>query len=126
MIAMTFGGPSYFSPNHDETTIEVFPDLGAVIDALIDRHESNGARYCGLVRLDGEEQSTRFPLFDDITAHCYVVPNVNYRQFVDGTHVEREDIITNVLTAVHGQHWDYKLDLLDTGDDDLHVAVRTH
>lgn len=117
MIAATLHGPSYFSPNHDETSIELFPTLGDAIAALIDRYHSNGRRHCPVATLDGHDWELLFPAFDEGTGFaCYRAAG-----FDD---LPREELDTEqILTAVHGGHHDFTLTLTTTEAGDLGVMV---
>ena len=70
MIAATFHGPNYWAANHDETTVEIYDDLGQVIEALFDRTDSNGRRDCSYDTLDGAHHSVRFPDVSPVEYFC--------------------------------------------------------
>lgn len=116
MIAAILNGPSYGAPNHDERTIEVFNHLGEVIDALFDRYSSNGKRTCDVVTLDGKIERTLFPTFGEgCQFTCYEVS--------DPSLANRETLVMEVLTAVHGGHWDYDVELIATDSELLTVNI---
>ena len=121
MIAAVLNGPSYGAPNHDERSIEVFNNLGEVIDALFDRYSSNGKRTCDVRTLDGGHALTLFPTFGEgcqFTCYEVLAPSL-----VTRTAGERESIVMEVLTAVHGGHWDYDVELITTDGDLLTVNI---
>lgn len=122
MIAATLHGPNYWAPNHDEHTIEVFENLGAAIEALIERYRSNGQRQCEISYLDGATESSLFPAFEIGTyLQCYTMgTDTLFTDFPD----LHEGVVTEVLAAVHGGHRDWTLFLSTTeGDDPAVVAV---
>lgn len=121
MIAAVLNGPSYGAPNHNERTIEVFDHLGEVIDALFDRYSSNGKRTCDVRTLDGGHALTLFPTFGEgcqFTCYEVLAPSL-----VTRTAGERESIVMEVLTAVHGGHWDYNVELTLADNGMLAVTV---
>jgi hypothetical protein len=61
MIAATFHGPNYNSPNNDESTIEVFENNGHVITALFERYDANGRRPLPVRFLNGNFGDIIFP-----------------------------------------------------------------
>ena len=117
MIAATLHGPNYWAPNHDEHTIEVFENLGAAIEALIERYRSNGQRQCEISYLDGTTESSLFPAFEIGTyLQCYTIEG----------HVDRipdEVQVMNTLSAVHGGYRDWALFLSTAEGDDLAVVA---
>lgn len=124
MIAATFHGSSYAPPNYDFDTIEVFPSLEGVIDALFDRYASNGRRLIDSTFLDGSGQSVYWPTVgagDSFT--CYLMPEPAED---DGETAEDalEGARLTVHTAVHGGWSDYTVTLDETIDGDLTVVVR--
>lgn len=118
MIAATFAGPNYFSPNHDESSIEVHPTLEDVIEALFQRYSSNGRYELHYTTLDGAEHDVAFPgVEEDTSMTCYLT---------DGDNPDRiftEAGVLEVLSAVHGGHWDYKVTLMHNEQGTLTAAV---
>jgi len=107
MIVATFHGPNHFKPNHDESTIEVFENIGHAISALFDRYDT-GRQFPVPVRyLDGNKANTIFPFtelgdgFD-----CYRINTL------DGSTPPGDDAIEDALSAVHVGVWDYRLTLM--------------
>lgn len=121
MIAATFAGPNYFTPNHDETSIEVFDNLGDAIEALLDRYKSNGRYPQPVVTLDGTTRSVLFPNVDEDTYFdCYVLSGD-----VTPDSIHSDEDIEEVLTAVHGGVWDWRLVLASDETADVFVKVVT-
>lgn len=111
MIATTLHGPSYWSSNHDETSIEVFAHLGEAITAMFQREAANGHYELPYTTLDGVKHSTRFPTFDEIRLECYEID----------PEVPPEERIEEVLTQVHNGARDWTLTL---ADDDGQTIVK--
>lgn len=121
MIAAILSGPNYWAPNHDEHSIEVFNHIGEVVEAMFDRYASNGKRTCDVVTLDGKITKTLFPTFGEgCQFTCYEVPSVSLTNGVKGTY---EEIVMEVLTAVHGGHWDWDVELIATDSELMTVNV---
>lgn len=107
MIVATFHGPNHFLPNHDESTIEVFENIGHAISALFDRYD-NGARVHQPVHyLNGSHDYVLFP-FVEVGDYfdCYRLSE----DATDGS-LSEEGVI-EALTAVHGGLRDYRLTLM--------------
>lgn len=118
MIAATFHSPMYSPPNNDESSIEVFPTLKDVIEALFSRYTSNGKYEQHYTTLDGKEHDAAFPNVEAGTyLTCYLT---------DGDHPDRiftEDGVMEVLSAVHGGHWDYTVSLVESEQGSLVCQV---
>ena len=119
MIAATFHGPNYFTPNNDESSIEVHDTLEDVIEALFDRYSSNGRRHVSYTMLDGKHYDVLFP---GVEAGTY------FTCFLLSEHVTRDTIhsdedIEEVMTAVHGGHWDYTVSLVEAEQGSLVCQV---
>lgn len=118
MIAAVLTGPNYWAPNHDEHSIEVFANFGDAIEALIDRHRSNGRYEQHIDRLDGTQDAALFPAFDTGTGfECYILPDG------DDTHPHSDEWVEEALTAVHGGCFDWRLTLTGDDGDDAVLAV---
>lgn len=65
LVIGTLGGGSYFSPNHDETTIEVHAGPREAVASMQSRADSNGKYRVHLNKLDGTSSSDYFPTFGD-------------------------------------------------------------
>lgn len=118
MIAATFHGSSYSPPNYDFDTIEVFPSLEEVIEALFDRYTSNGKRTIESTYLDGHTTSVYWPTVgagDSFT--CYLLTQEA------GSHELTEAMVMQAHTAVHGGWKDYTVTLVQSEDDHLIVTV---
>lgn len=119
MIAATLSGPTYaFRPNHDETSIEVFPDLESVIVAMIERYHSRGRTFLSYTTLDGEHHNALIPLFgEDTELTCYEVAGK-----LDGEPTEEQ--VMDALTDVHSRIWTWKLTLNRPAMSTMSVLVR--
>lgn len=114
MIAAILSGPNYFSPNHDESTIEVHDNLEEVIDALLQRYDSSGMSDFTYTTLDGKEHTARFPSFDVGTRFtCYQV-SVNFQ-----SPALKAEALEEALTDVHMGLWCYTVRL----DNESGIAV---
>lgn len=108
MIVATFHGPNHFVPNYDETTIEVFENVGHAISALFDRYDT-GRKFPVPVRyLDGNAADTIFP-FTELGDgfECYKLSEDS----ADNGSLAEEGVI-EALSAVHLGVWDYRLTLM--------------
>jgi hypothetical protein len=106
MIAATFHGPNHFVPNYDESTIEVFENIGHAIAVLFDRYDTKGERYLPVRYLDGNRGDIPFDHIElGDSFECYKVPDDFMEQPGDG-------LIEEALTAVHTGLWDYRLVLM--------------
>lgn len=119
MIAATMHSPSYAPPNYDFDTIEVFPSLEEVIEALFDRYSANGQRLCPATYLDGSGSSVYYPTFDPGSYFtCYLLPDVDE---ADEDEVEGRRLTAH--TAVHGGWKDYTVTLAESDEGTLRVIV---
>lgn len=119
MIAATLHGPNFWAPNYDFDTIEVFPSLEEVIEALFDRYSSNGQRDCKAEYLDGHFSNLLYPTFGAGTYFtCYLLPDVDEEDedAVEGRRLEAH-------TAVHGGWRDYTVTLVESEEGSLVVTV---
>lgn len=134
MIAATFHGPNHFVPNYDETTIEVFENIGHAISALFDRYESKGESNLPVRYLNGSNWRVPFPHVElGDSFHCFTIPGAHPRELISARGMvgdNSEAIVQDALTAVHGDMWDYKLRLMrpwnfpgDEPDSKVAVAV---
>jgi hypothetical protein len=118
MIAATFHGTNYSPPNYDFDTIEVFPSLEEVIEALFDRYSANGQRQIDTAYLDGTTKSTFWPNVeagDSFT--CYLLtPEAGQAEL-------NEDLVMEAHTAVHGGWKDYTVTLDESDEGTLRVIV---
>ena len=107
MIVATFHGPHHFLPSHDESTIEVFENIGHAISALFDRYDKGRAWPQPVTYLNGNHGDILFP-FTDLGDYfnCYRLDSL------DGSTPPGDGAIEDALTAVHGGLWDYKLTLM--------------
>jgi hypothetical protein len=107
MIGATFHGPNHFVPNHDESTIEVFENIGHAISALFDRYDK-GERWPQPVHyLNGNHGDILFPLVEvGDYFDCYRIDSL------DGSTPPGDEAIEDALTAVHGGLRDYRLTLM--------------
>lgn len=107
MIVATFHGPNHFLPNHDESTIEVYENIGHAISALFDRYDK-GRTWPQPVRyLNGTGGDIVFP-FVEVGDYfdCYLIPD-------DFAAMEGDEgIMQEGLEAVHGGLMDYRLTLM--------------
>ena len=118
MIAATFNGPNHWSPNHDESTIEVFENIGHAISALFDRHEDKGSRPNPVRYLDGNHGNIIFRGIEQGDGfECYRI------NALDGSVPPGEEAIEDALTAVHAGLWDYRLVLRRADDASVYVTV---
>lgn len=125
MIAATFHGTNYSPPNYDFDTIEVFPSLEEVIEALFDRYSANGKRTCPATYLDGSGSHVYYPTVEAGTYFtCYRMPEPDPDPDVTATEA-LEGVRLEVHTAVHGGWKDYTvtLDWSRHDDEQLVVAV---
>ncbi len=117
MIVATFHGPNHFRPNHDESTIEVFENIGHAISALFDRYDQ-GKTYPQPVRyLDGNHGNIIFPFTEEGDSfECYKL---------DGSAppMGHELQVNMGLEAVHQGLWDYRLVLRLADDASVYVTV---
>lgn len=118
MIAATFHGTHYSPPNYDFDTIEVFPSLEQVIEALFDRYSANGQRHIDSAYLDGSTKSTFWPnvgVGDGF--NCYLLTPE------EGVTELNEDLVMEAHTAVHGGWKDYTVTLVESEQGSLLVTV---
>ena len=118
MIAATFHGTNYAPPNYDFDTIEVFPSLEQVIEALFDRVSSNGQRRIDSGYLDGSKKSVFWPTVgvgDGFT--CYLLTPE------EGVTELNEDLVMEAHTAVHGGWKDYTVTLVESEQGSLVAMV---
>lgn len=122
MIVATFHGPNHFVPNYDETTIEVFENVGHALSALFDRYDSHGEENLPVHYLNGSTWRIPFPHVE--LGDSFEVYNVSPLPVLS------ERVVEDALTAVHAGLWDYKLRLMrpwnfpgDTPDSKVAVAV---
>jgi hypothetical protein len=115
MIAATFHGPNHFVPNYDESTIEVFENIGHAISALFDRYESKGDRNLEVRYLNGSKWRVPFPYVElGDYFQCYNIPGKHPRELMDARGMvgdEAQAIVNDALTAVHANLWAYRLRL---------------
>jgi len=120
MIAATFHGPNHFVPNYDESTIEVFDNIGHAIAALFDRYDAKGERPLPVRYLDGiqwDDLPFRFVEEGD-SFQCYVVPDD-----VTDSGPYAEGAVLEALSAVHAGLWDYRLVLRLADDRSASISV---
>ncbi len=105
MIVATFHGPNHFLPNHDESTIEVFENIGHAISALFDRYDSKGEGNLPVRYLNGGHWRIPFPHVElGDSFECYKI---------DGSAHPIHELQVNMgLEAVHQGVWDYRLLLM--------------
>ena len=118
MIAATFHGTHYSPPNYDFNTIEVFPSLEQVIEALFDRYSANGKREIRAEFLDGHTEEAYWPNVgagDSFT--CYLLTQE------EGTTHLTEQMVMEAHTAVHGGWKDYTVTLASSDEGTLRVIV---
>ena len=117
MLVATLHGPNYWAPNHDEDSIELFPDLAAAIEALFERYAANGHSTCHVEYLSGKTEDVIFPVFSE--GHYFIVHELTCSNDRPLT----EESIVDALGMVHGGVFDWTLilDVTDTGD--VHVKV---
>jgi hypothetical protein len=124
MIAATFHGPNHFVPNYDESTIEVFENIGHAIAVLFDRYDAKGERPLPVRYLDGSHGAVPFRFVEEGDSfECYKMDD-DYT--VDDSGPVTVGQILEALTAVHMGVWDYRLSLMrpfGTGNPDGSVAV---
>jgi hypothetical protein len=117
MIAATFHGPNHFRPNHDESTIEVFDNIGHAISALFERYDNKGEHNLPVRYLNGGKWRVPFPHVElGDWFQCYQINSAPVPQHIGN------DAVLDALTAVHGDMWDYRLRLtrpLITAVDDM-------
>ena len=117
MIAATFHGASYV-PSYDFDTIEVFPSLEDVIEALFDRYSSNGQRKIDSTYLDGSTKSVFWPTVGaGDSFNCYLLTPE------EGVTELNEDLVMQAHTAVHGGWRDYTVTLDESDEGTLRVIV---
>jgi hypothetical protein len=105
MIAATFHGPNH-SPNHDESSIEVFDNIGHALAALFERYDANGRRHLPVRFLNGNHGDIIFPVVTE--GHyfeCYRIDSL------DNSVPPGDEVIEDALTAVHVGVPDYTLTL---------------
>lgn len=118
MIAATFHGASYAPPSYDFDTIEVFPSLEQVIEALFDRYSANGQRKIDSAYLDGSTKSVFWPTVGAGDAfHCYLLTPEPGQTDLD------ERLVMEAHTAVHGGWKDYTVTLVESPEGSLMVTV---
>lgn len=118
MIAAVLSGPSYSSPNHDESTIEVFANVGEAVDALYERANASGIYPCTVKTLDGNTTRALFPTFgEEMRFTCFKASPMLHEDPRELT----ELMTLELLGAVHGGHWDYDVELV-RGPEDLLLA----
>jgi hypothetical protein len=121
MIAATFHGPNHFLPNHDESTIEVFDNIGHAISALFDRYDAKGERPLPARYLDGNGGDIPFRFVEKGDSfECYVIPDDFADEAMPGMD---EGVIEDALTAVHIGLWNYRLVLRLADDRSAYVTV---
>lgn len=104
MIAATFHGPNHFLPNHDESTIEVFENIGHAMSALFDRYDAKGERDLPVRYLNGNHGNIPFRFVElGDSFECY--------KLTEGPDHVGNDAV-EALTAVHTGLWDYRLRLM--------------
>ena len=117
MIAATFHGASY-APSYDFDTIEVFPSLEEVIEALFDRYSANGQRKIDSKYLDGSEKSVFWPSVSaGDSFNCYLLTPEPGQTELD------EGLVLEAHTAVHGGWKDYTVTLDESPEGTLRVIV---
>lgn len=109
MIVATFHGPNHFRPNHDESTIEVFENIGHAMSTLFDRYDAHGEQAMPVLYLNGGKWRVPFPHIElGDYFECYKVEakaiHHEYPAIAD-------EQVQEVLTAVHAGLWDYRLKL---------------
>ena len=118
MIAATFHGTHYSQPSYDFDTIEVFPSLEEVIDALFDRYSANGQRHIDSTYLDGSSKSTFWPNVQaGDSFNCYLLTPDPGQTGLD------ERLVMEAHTAVHGGWKDYTVTLDESDEGTLRVIV---
>lgn len=118
MIAATFTGPNYSLLSDDLDTIEIFPTLEDVIEALFDRHSSNGQRLINSRFLDNSGQSVYWPNVEAgarFTCYLHELPLPSVRL--------PEDVIMDIRTAILGGWWDYTVTLAESDQGSLVATV---
>jgi hypothetical protein len=120
MIAATLALPSQrWRPNHNETTIEVFPDLESVIVAMTERYHSRGRTLLHRMTLDGRVRNMVFPTFVERAEFtCYSVAGA-----LDGEPSDEQ--VMDALTDVHSQVWTWELTLMGSVHG-MYVKVRAN
>jgi hypothetical protein len=122
MIAATFHGPNHFVPNYDESTIEVFENIGHAIAVLFDRYDSKGEHPLPVRYLDGKQMEVPFRFVEEGDYfECY---KVSADVTDSGPIAELE--VNMALEAVHQSTWDYKLLLMrpfGTGNPSGNISV---
>jgi len=102
MIVCTFHGPNHFFPSHDESSIEVYENIGHAISALFDRYDAKGKRTLPVRYLNGGKWRVPFPHVElGDYFNCYRI-----------TATDPELQVIDALGAVHGGAWDYRLTLM--------------
>lgn len=118
MIAATFHGANYSPPNYDFNTIEVFPSLEQVIEALFDRYSSNGQRQVESAFLDGHTENAFYPNVEVGSSFtCYLLTQE------EGTTGLTEQMVMEAHTAVHGGWKDYTVTLAESEQGSLVAMV---
>ena len=106
MIAATFHGPNHFVPNYDESSIEVFENVGHAMSALFDRYESRGVGNLPVLYLNGGTWRIPFPHVE--LGDSFEVYNLSVNRHAPLW----EEAVEDALTAVHAGLWDYRLRLM--------------
>ena len=119
MIAATFHGPNHFVPNYDESTIEVFENIGHAISVLFDRYDDKGSRPLPVRYLDGNHGNFIFRSVEEGDSfECYIVDPI-HREYP----AIAEEQVQEALTAVHIGAWSYRLVLRLADDRSVSVSV---
>jgi hypothetical protein len=123
MIAATLRGPSYSPINYDFDSIEVFPTLEDVIEALFERYSANGRSAVMYETLDSKHHLMQFPDFGaGMSFTCYRMPEPDPDPEITATEA-LESARLEVHTAVHGGWHDYIVTLAESGEGTLVVQV---
>ena len=124
MIAATFHGTHYSPASYDFATIEVFPSLEEVIEALFDRYSANGQRTIDSTYLDGSTTSTFWPNVEaGDSFNCYLLQEDDDPDAVRDDAGLTEQIVMEAHTAVHGGWRDYTVTLDESDEGTLRVIV---
>jgi hypothetical protein len=110
IVAATFHGPEHDKPNHDESSIEVFDNLGEVITTLFERHLTYGARPLPIRFLSGAHGN--IPFLGIEPGHyfkCWVLDSMTLPPIEQDPD---EGTILDVLTTVHLGSPDYRYTLV--------------
>jgi hypothetical protein len=118
MIAATFHSLHYSPPCYDFDTIEVFPSLEEVIEALFERYSVNGKQPCSAMFLDGSGSSVCYPNIEAGTYFtCYLMteqPDDFHKLGTQDQEDWLEERRLEVHTAVHGGWRDYTVTLVES------------